>query len=75
MTTAEPTNAIPDDVALQLCRQIREANRGKLYRWQAWMCWGCTTFTRGETSKMCWCNAPGNRGCIQVNACYDSLVC
>jgi len=71
MATAEPMNAIPQDVAQQLCQEIRQENRGKWWRWQAWWCWGCATFTKGEPTKMCWHNPPENRGCAQVNARYD----
>jgi len=61
-------NTILKDVALRLCREIREENRAKWYRWTAWWCWGCETFCQGDPEKMCFSNHPGYRGCAQVNA-------
>lgn len=67
----EKANAIPQDVAQQLCQEIREDNRGKWYRWTAWWCWGCETFCQNDPDKMCFSNHPDYRGCAQVNARYD----
>ena len=64
-------NAIPKDVALRLCEEIREEKRGQWYRWTAWWCWGCETFCQGDPEKMCACSQPDNRGCAQVNARYS----
>ena len=69
LVAAVPTGAIPGDVALRLCEEIRRENRW--YRWTAWMCWGCTTFSKGDAAKMCIGSQPSHRGCIQVNARYD----
>lgn len=63
--------AIPEDVARQLCDEIRSDNRGKWWRWTAWWCWGCATFTKGDAAKMCWYGPPQNRGCSQVNQRYE----
>jgi len=65
---------IPGDAALRLCKEIRDENRGKWYRWTAWWCWGCETFCQGDPEKMCVANHPGNRGCAQVNTRYDRQV-
>lgn len=64
-------NEIPRDVALRLCTEIEAENHGKWYRWGAWMCWGCAKFTKGDMEQRCVANAPGYRGCVQVNARYD----
>ncbi|MBS1251028.1 MAG: hypothetical protein MAG451_00057 [Anaerolineales bacterium] len=50
-------NAVPGDVALQLCAEIREENRRRWYTPSAlfsrlW-CWGCRTFTKGNREQMC----------------------
>lgn len=70
MKETNSVDAIPKDVALRLCEEIREENRGKWYRWTAWWCWGCETFCKGDPEKMCVSNRPGYRGCMQVNARY-----
>jgi hypothetical protein len=31
-------DAIPKDTALRLCGEIRAENRGKWWKWTAWMC-------------------------------------
>jgi hypothetical protein len=45
--------AVPHDVALRLCKEIRQEGRRKWYTWSAWWCWGCATFTQGDPAKMC----------------------
>jgi hypothetical protein len=69
--TTVATDAILRDVALRLCREIREENRGRWYRWTAWMCLGCTAFSKVDPEKMCVSSQPDYRGCIQVNARHD----
>ena len=64
-------SAMPKDIALRLCGQIREENRGKWYRWTAWWCWGCAMASKGDPAKMCFSNRPGYRGCQQVNDRYS----
>lgn len=64
---------IPREVALELCETICQENRGRWYAFTGLMCWGCTTFTRGEVLKRCFAGRPDYRGCFQVNARYDVL--
>ena len=52
-------NAIPKDVAWQLCTEIRQEHRGKWYTAAWWQCWGCVTFSKGDPAKMCLSNADG----------------
>ncbi|MBN1657149.1 MAG: hypothetical protein JXA93_02045 [Anaerolineae bacterium] len=68
--TGMNTQAIPQAIAEQLCREIREENRGKWWRWTAWWCWGCERFSKGPEN-LCFANHPELRGCAQVNARYD----
>ncbi len=63
--------AIPRDVALQLCTEIRNQYRGKWWTLAGLQCWGCWTFTKGDSAKMCVSSRPDNRGCNLVNARYD----
>lgn len=53
--------------ALVVCEQVRSENRGKWYTYQAWWCWGCTTFTKGDVAQRCFAGRLDNRGCEQVN--------
>jgi hypothetical protein len=62
---------IPQDVAQQLCREVRTQNRGRWYSAAWWQCWGCTTFTHNDEAKMCYFKPPAFRGCNLVNARYD----
>jgi hypothetical protein len=64
-------NAIPREVALRLCEEIRAACRGRWHTFSCWQCWGCTTFTGANPDKRCFNNAPGNRGCQLVNRRHD----
>ncbi len=63
--------AIPKEMALQLCAEIRQRYHGKWYTGAGMQCWGCTTFSKGDPAKMCINNRPDNRGCNLVNAQYD----
>ena len=62
---------IPEDVALNLCAEIRQQYQGKWWTFAGLQCMGCTTSTKGDVTKMCVSNAPGYRGCGLVNTRYD----
>jgi hypothetical protein len=62
---------IPKDVALQLCSQIQQQYRGKWWTLAGMQCMGCTAASKGDLTKMCISNTPGNRGCNLVNRRYD----
>ena len=66
-------DAIPRDVAVQLCNEIWEENRGKWYSFARWQCWGCTSSSKGDPDKMCFSNQEGYRGCNLVNQRYDKV--
>jgi len=61
--------AIPKDVALQLCSEIRNEKKVKLFT----QCWGCVKFSKGDPAKMCFSSRVDNRGCGIVNKRYDEL--
>ena len=63
-------DAIPREVALQLCAEIREENRGKWYRFAHLQCWSCMTFAKGSSDKMCLSGKEGHRGCNLINKRY-----
>ncbi len=68
---ATAAQAIPHDVAQQLCDAIRAGHRGKWWRWQYWMCWGCDRATGGDPTQRCWYDPPQHQGCAQVNQRYE----
>jgi hypothetical protein len=49
--------AIPKDVALQLCSEIRNAKKVKLFT----QCWGCVKFSKGDPAKMCFSSRTDNQ--------------
>jgi hypothetical protein len=63
-------DAIPREVALQLCAEIHEENRGKWYRFAHLQCWGCMSFAKGNPDKMCLSSQEGYRGCNLINKRY-----
>ena len=63
--------AIPQEVAYQLCADIRQQYQGKWWTLAGMQCMGCNAATKGDMSKRCVGNAPGYRGCNLVNARYD----
>jgi len=59
-------DSIPREVALQLCAEICEKNRRKLFT----QCWGCWKASKGDPAKMCVSSRPDYRGCGLVNKRY-----
>ena len=66
-------DAIPREVALQLCAEIREENRAKWYRFAHLQCWDCTTFAKRNPDGMCLSNQESYRGCYLVNKRHAQL--
>ena len=60
-------NSIPEDVALQICDEIRRENHGKWYTFSRLQCWGCLKFSKGDLAKMC---LGSEGGCNLVNKHY-----
>jgi hypothetical protein len=71
VATKATKEAIPREMALTLCQEIREAQRGRWWHWTAWWCWGCEKASGNDPAKMCWHSPPEFRGCAQVNALYS----
>ncbi len=63
--------AIPQETALQLCEEIRAANRGKWYTSNGIWCLICEKQAKGDSARLCFSNTPEYRGCSQVNQRYD----
>ena len=65
--------AIPKDIALQLCSEIREENRSKWCSFARVQCWGCSMFAKGDSAKLCINSKPDYSGCNLVNARYARM--
>jgi hypothetical protein len=65
---------IPQDMAFQLCAEIRKKYEGKWWTLAGMQCMGCNAASKGDMCKRCVSNATGYRGCNLVNAQYDHLV-
>lgn len=63
-------DTISKEVALQLCEEVRRENRNKWFSAARWQCWGCVTFTKGNSDKMCLKTPEGYRGCALINRRY-----
>ena len=63
-------DAIPREVALQLCAEIRQENRGKWYSFVRLQCWGCMAYAEGDPDKMCLINQEGYSGCNLIDKRY-----
>jgi hypothetical protein len=66
MSKKENSQAIPKDIAFQLCEEIRKEKGVKIFS----QCWGCVKFSKKDPAKMCF-NGPDCRGCRLVNDRYD----
>jgi hypothetical protein len=62
--------AIPLEVGLKLCGEIRDETGRALFSFARWQCWGCLKASKGEPAKMCVGSRPDGRGCNLVNARY-----
>lgn len=67
MKEGNPGDAIPKDVAFQICEEIRKEKADKWFT----QCWGCVRFSKGDPNKMCLNSSPGYRGRNLVNERYD----
>jgi len=61
------SEAIPREVAIQLCAEIRQE---KEHKWFS-QCWGCVKFSKGDFAKMCASSRTDYRGCNLINELYD----
>jgi len=61
---------IPLGIAERLCAEIRAEAEEHWYTSASAWCWSCQKATGGKTIKRGFLQAPGNRGCILINARY-----
>jgi hypothetical protein len=65
---SDSVNAIPKEIALELCAEIRQQHRGRWYTIAGLQCWGCSYVCRPDNRD----GEPVNAaGCNLVSAAYD----
>ena len=62
---------IPQEVAFQLCAEIRQQYQGKWWTLAGMQCMGCNAATKGDMTKRCVSSGPVHRGCNLVNVRCD----
>ncbi len=67
ITSMDP---IPSEIALQLCKDIRQQYQGKWWTLAGMQCPFCVYFSKGDLAKMCVSSRPDFRGCNLVTARY-----
>ena len=65
-------NAIPKDVAAQLCQEICLEQVTRWYSWLFSPCWTCQVFANGNPEKMQIGDRSGYTGCPRVNARFQT---
>lgn len=65
---------IPEDIALQICEEIREKNKKKKFSLAKGQCWGCMKYSnkKGDIKHRCIFGKEDNRGCHLVNKIFDT---
>jgi hypothetical protein len=74
MSQSASAHAVPEEIASQLCTEIRRQWRGLWYTPAAVQCMGCSAASRGDLARMGpGDDAPGFLCCNEVIIRYDSL--
>ncbi len=65
---------IQEDIALQICEEIREKNKKKKFSFAKGQCWGCMKYSnkKGDIKHRCIFVKEDNRGCHLVNKVFDT---
>ncbi|MFX0083054.1 MAG: hypothetical protein ACFE94_15000 [Candidatus Hodarchaeota archaeon] len=71
----ENKKSIPEEIALQICEEIREQNREKKISFAKAQCWGCMKYSikKNDIRHRCIFSDENNRGCHLVNKVFDAL--
>jgi hypothetical protein len=67
MASKNSGETIPENVALKICKKIRQEKPVRLFS----QCWGCLKYSKEDTKKMCFYDPPINRGCNKINKRFD----
>jgi len=65
---------IPEEIALQICDEVREHNKKKKLSFAKVQCWGCMKYSnkKGDNKHRCIFSKEDNRGCQLVNKIFDA---
>lgn len=66
-------DAIPYEMAVMLCKEIRAEAEWEWFTAASRWCWRCREVSGGDPAHRGFLRAPGNRGCILVNARYAEM--
>lgn len=66
-------DAIPLEMAVKLCAEIRAEAEKNWHTPAARWCWSCQQSSKGDSSQCGYLRAPGNRGCILINSRYSGI--
>ncbi len=74
MSQSAYVHSMPEEIASQLCAQIRRQSGGLWYTPAAVQCMGCCAASQGDLARMGpGDDAPGYLSCTEVAARYDRL--
>lgn len=73
MQAEQTLQAIPYELANQLCAEIRAEADQNWHTFTARWCWGCQRESGGDPEKRGFLRAAGNRGCTLINTRYAQL--
>ncbi len=74
MYQSASAHAIPEEIASQLCTEIRRQYHGLWYTPAGVQCMGCSAASRGDLARLGpGDDAPGYLSCKEVAARYDEL--
>ena len=64
---------IPEEVALQICEEVRERNKKKKLSFAKAQCWGCMKYShkKNDIRHRCIFGEENNIGCHLVNKIFD----
>jgi len=71
MTEKKP---ISEEIALQICEEVREQNKKKKFSFAKTQCWGCMKYSqkKNDIKHRCIFSDENNRGCNLVNKIFDA---
>ena len=70
MTSKNSDGAIPEDMALKICKKIRQEKPVRLFS----QCRGCIKYSKEDAKKMCFYDPPKNCGCKKINKRFDKKI-
>lgn len=65
---------IPEELAFQLCEEVREQNKKKKISFAKGQCWGCMKYSqkKDDIRHRCIFGEENNRGCYLINKIFDA---